>query len=259
LENLLFRACFSRARERAFTLIELLVVIAIIAILAAMLLPALSSSKEKGRRAFCINNIRQLIIGTHVYCGDYDGVIPDSSRSNLGGHGTDSYTGDINPAVGQYWTNAYGSRVIDCPNLFPIYTNRDLGIAMEIGYHFLGGRSSVPPSLWGTNVAGLGVWISPQKLTDDQGLVLVADFNAYYVPGGGYAYVPHGRAGALGNYSPGGEAARYIKPINGRTPRYLGAKGGNVGLLDGSVKWKRIEEMGDFQMYDGSSDYRANW
>jgi prepilin-type N-terminal cleavage/methylation domain-containing protein/prepilin-type processing-associated H-X9-DG protein len=67
--------------HRAFTLIELLVVIAIIGILASLLLPALSSARERGRRAVCISNLRQTGIAIQSYAADHDGSIPHGPKA----------------------------------------------------------------------------------------------------------------------------------------------------------------------------------
>jgi len=64
--------------REAFTLIELLVVIAIIAILAALLLPALSSAKQWAVRTKCASNLRQIVLGMTMYEEDSNGLYPES-------------------------------------------------------------------------------------------------------------------------------------------------------------------------------------
>src|SRR5262249_6416236 len=76
-----------RSGRAGFTLIELLVVVAIIAILASMLLPVLSRSKQKANQAKCTSNLRQLSFGTLMYIDDARGTFPGpGSRATYGYH-----------------------------------------------------------------------------------------------------------------------------------------------------------------------------
>jgi prepilin-type N-terminal cleavage/methylation domain-containing protein len=85
--------CRHDNRRHGFTLIELLVVIAIIAMLAALLMPALAKARYRAKNTLCIGNHRQIALGIHSYTGDYDGYYPND-RGDI--------TGEMNPPTAIY-------------------------------------------------------------------------------------------------------------------------------------------------------------
>ena len=73
--------CYNMNRKSAFTLIELLVVIAILAVLMSILMPALNRVREQGKRAVCLNNVKQLAMAWNLYADDNDGLIVNGNTT----------------------------------------------------------------------------------------------------------------------------------------------------------------------------------
>jgi prepilin-type N-terminal cleavage/methylation domain-containing protein/prepilin-type processing-associated H-X9-DG protein len=114
----------------AFTLIELLVVIAIIAILAALLLPALSSAKDRAKSINCLSNLRQWGIGLQVHITDNGDMLPRDGTDDGGQYGVDTgaTTGPGSPNDDYAWFNVIPAVMADHP--FSNYWNQPGGNPM---------------------------------------------------------------------------------------------------------------------------------